>query len=391
MKSYPTPWQKKVLWSALTALAMAFIASLFLGAFLAVKNTLGYLQPILTPVAVAGILAYLLNPLVDKLVRRGVPRPRGVIYVFALVFVPMVLLGIWIVPKIYDQSMNFAKEVPALIEKGRAMSDKAVQQYQLRYSNNPWVKEGLQQVTDWTQKQLPELPMRLWRFIIGGAQGFLGAFGLLLGLVVIPVYLYFFLVNADPIAQHWSDYIPLRASAFKDELVSCLNEINDYLIAFFRGQILVTMIDGALLAVALLAINLNFALLIGLAVAFLQLIPFFGVIVCWIPAVIIAAIQFQDWQHPLWVTLIFFVVTHLDGLIIAPRIVGESVGLHPMTIIVSVLVWSLVFGGILGALLAVPLTATLKVLLRRYVWEKRFRTPQTMETPPTVRTPPLAP
>ena len=79
------------------------------------------------------------------------------------------------------------------------------------------------------------------------------------------------------------------------------------------------------------------------------------------------------WLFPLVVSGIFIVVQNLDGLFVTPRIVGESVGLHPLTVIVSVFVWSLLMGGLLGALLAVPMTATLKVLLRRYVWERRFR------------------
>ena len=373
MKNYPTVWQKKVLWSALTGLALTFIGALVIFLIVAAKRTLGVLQPILTPVAVAGILAYLLNPLVQKLVARNVSRPKAVVYVFTPVLATLILVGGLVLPNIYEQSVGFAKKVPGLMVEGRGKFDAVIKQYQVRYSDNPYVQEAVQQVTDWTQKQLPELPLRAWKFVTGGVEGFLGAFGVLLGMLLIPIYLYFFLVNADPISRRWSDYLPLRASPFKDEVVSCLNEINSYLIAFFRGQILVTLIDGGLLAVALLIMGLDFAILIGLGVAILQLVPYLGVIVCWVPAVLIAAVQFHDWQHPLWVTIIFFVVTHIDSLFIAPRIVGDSVGLHPMTIIVSVFVWSIIVGGVLGALLAVPLTATLKVLLRRYVWERRFR------------------
>jgi predicted PurR-regulated permease PerM len=87
--------------------------------------------------------------------------------------------------------------------------------------------------------------------------------------------------------------------------------------------------------------------------------------------VLIALVQFNDWIHPLWVSAIFFTVQQIDGIIVAPRIVGNSVGLHPMTVIFSVFLWTLVLGGPLGAILAVPLTATLKVLLQRYVWERQ--------------------
>jgi len=122
-------------------------------------------------------------------------------------------------------------------------------------------------------------------------------------------------------------------------------------------------------------------LLIGLMLCFLGLIPYLGIILCWLPAVVIASVQGDAgtwipgdpwWVFPLVVTGIFILVQQVDGLFVTPKIVGESVGLHPMTVIVSVFVWTLLMGGLLGAILAVPMTATLKVLLRRYVWEKRI-------------------
>jgi len=115
---------------------------------------------------------------------------------------------------------------------------------------------------------------------------------------------------------------------------------------------------------------LKFALLIGLLVAILQLIPYLGILLCWIPAALIALAQWGDWKHVLIVSIIFLIVSNLDGFFIAPYIVGESVGLHPVTIIVSVLGWSLLIGGLLGALMAVPLTATVKVFLKRYIWRR---------------------
>jgi len=377
--AYPTPWQRKVIWAALTSLAVTAIGALAVFLVLGTGRVLGFLQPILTPLAIAGIMAYLLNPVVNKLVAWGMKRSHALLCVFTIVSLALIGLGFWVIPQIYKQSLTFGKELPELIAKGKMALQKLQAHYEL-HGDNPYVH----QATEWLQAQIPLLPPKIWTFITSGLQGFLGAFGFLLGLIVVPVYLYFFLSNANSIAQHWGEYLPLRASPLKDEVVDCLNEINSYLIAFFRGQIVVTMIDGVLLALGLLAIRLPFALLFGLAVAVLQLIPYVGVILCWIPAVLIAFAQFQDWQHPLAVTAIFFVVTNLDGLLIAPRIVGDSVGLHPMTIIVSVFVWSMLVGGLLGALLAVPLTATLKVLLRRYVWQKQFGTPGTVTGSPEI-------
>ena len=145
--------------------------------------------------------------------------------------------------------------------------------------------------------------------------------------------------------------------------------------------------DGILIG-AMLTIfpGLNFAPVIGLLVVILTMVPYIGIIICWVPAVLIAAFQFGGWW-PLWVTIIFVVIQNLEGMFYAPRIVGNYVGLHPMTVIVSIFVWGLLIGGLLGPILAVPLTATLKVLLTRYVWGRRLReeTTESIEHVPIVR------
>jgi len=358
------------MWAALTAFSLFATGGLVVYALMLVGKVLAYLQPLLVPVAAAAIMAYLLDPVVEWLARRGIARTRAVLFVFAIALLGLAGIMVWVLPQLYHQSVELTGSLPTLVEKARVKWMAFAQTYKARYAESPIFQQAIQQTQDWAQKQLPGLPDRILSFVIGSVEGFLGAFGFLLGLIVVPIYLFFFLRDAAMISRRWSDYLPLRNSEFKNEVVSCLTEINRYLIAFFRGQILVTMIDGAILGLVLLGMRINFALLIGLLVAILQLIPYMGILICWIPAVLIAIGQYGDWQHPVMVSAAFLIVSNLDGFLIAPRIVGDAVGLHPVTVIVSVFLWTLLFGGLLGALLAVPLTATLKVLLRRYVWER---------------------
>ena len=214
---------------------------------------------------------------------------------------------------------------------------------------------------------------RLWGVLKQSIGGFLGVTGFLLSLILVPIYLFFLLNEKPRIERRWKEYLPLRASPLRDEVAEALSEINKYVTAYFRGQLLVCLVDGVLIGTALTLIGLNFAPLIGLLVVILTMIPYIGIIVCWVPAVLIAAFQWGDWLHPIGVTLIFIVIQNLEGIFYAPRIVGNYVGLHPMTVIVSIFVWGLIIGGVLGPLLAVPLTATIKVLLARYVWGRRLR------------------
>jgi len=443
---FPTPWQKKTIWAALTTLSVVGIGAIAVGLVWVMSTVLGFLQPILIPFAVAAVMAYLLEPAVARVASWGTSRQRAVFAVFALLFLLLAGVLLWIVPALSTQTANLARKVPRYTEQVKTLVVDFSHNIHVKYgikllpeitplpdgttpeattpaatepviappkapaptappatprtgvarifpeverpdtvvAADPATEYDLQQFItgDWVRTTLPAVIRNTWRFVSSSVGGFLGVFGFLLSMVIVPIYLYYFLIESTNIAKSWGDYLPLRASTFKDEVIAALEEINGYLIAFFRGQLVVSLINGTATGLLLVIVGLDFGLLIGLLLCLLGLIPYLGIILCWIPAVIIASVQGGAgtwvpgdpwWVFPLVVTAIFTIVQQIDGLWITPKIVGESVGLHPMTVICSVFVWSLLMGGLLGAILAVPMTATLKVLLRRYIWERRRR------------------
>jgi predicted PurR-regulated permease PerM len=444
-KKYPTPWQRKIMWAALTALFVTFIIVVVVSVIWLASDLVSFLQPILMPVAIAAILAYLLDPVVNHLDRRlRIGRTKATLLLFAVAFSAIAALLAWLVPVISMQSANVARELPAYTQRARDTMVDLIYKYDRTFgmpggtktksaaatSFVDWVlgspqrsptpvaspepapevapattdeikpapakitSAERQRIQEWVQRQLPNLQRqipslsdKIWRILQTSIGGFLGATGFLLSLIMVPIYLFFLLKERPDIARRWKEYLPLRDSALKDEVADCLLQINSYIIAYFRGQLLVCLVDGLLIGTALFIFGLNFAPLIGCLVVVLTMIPYIGIILCWIPAVLIAAAQWGDWTHPLIVTAIFIVVQNLEGIFYAPRIVGNSVGLHPMTVIVSIFVWGLLIGGLLGPILAVPLTATIKVLLARYVWGPRLREEvmETMEDVPVVR------
>jgi predicted PurR-regulated permease PerM len=442
---YPAEWQQKAIWAAISALAISFIIFVFIAVVWIMANVMGFLQPILIPVAIAAILAYLLDPLVTRMAAGGLGRTKSIILLFAIAGLALAAIGTWLVPAIGMQSNNLAKELPQytvkardqIVEwiyryeqtfgtgsKGRAKATSGIVNWLIGSTPTPTPKASPKPTTapdqaapvpspsatppleeiapapsklgeperyrlqDLVEKQLPNLERQLpnltekvWGIVKKSIGGFLGVTGFLLSLIMVPIYLFFLLKQRPAIERRWKDYLPLRQSRLKDEVAEVLLQINSYIIAYFRGQLLVCLVDGILIGATLSFLpppGLNFAVLIGCLVAILTMIPYIGIIVCWIPAVLIAVAQWGDFTHPLLVTLIFIVVQNLEGLFYAPRIVGNSVGLHPMTVIVSIFVWGLLIGGLLGPILAVPLTATIKVLLARYVWGERLRK-ETME------------
>ncbi len=469
---FPTPWQRKTMWTALAAVSVAATLTLAVGFIYVVSHVMAYLQPILVPFAIAGVLAYLLEPLVARLVKLGTTRHRAVTAVFAVTTLAFVGIMFWLVPMISGQTKKLAKKVPEITKQVRhGVSGVAL-----------WVRErtGIRIIPDelveiakptpaptpaphpapkptepvkaktppvpappaavektdpappagepatpppdtdpkpaaiapapapapgtsnpeevirnistgeWLNKALPKIFQKVWDFFTSSLGGFLGLFGFLLSLIIVPLYLFYLLAESPNIAASWTKYVPLRASAFKDEVVACLTEVNSYLIAFFRGQLVVSTVNGIATGTLLGIVGLDFGILIGLGLCFLGIIPYIGITLCWIPAVIIASVQGGSWLvpasaawwvFPVVVTGVFTVVQQVDGLLVTPKIVGERVGLHPVTVIFSVFLWSLLLGGLLGAILAVPLTATSKVILRRYVWDRSIAAPPAENVP----------
>jgi len=418
-------------------MAVVTIGSIGVGLIWLAMAVLGYLQPILIPFAVAGVLSYLMEPVVSKLAEWRIPRKASVLSVFAVVFALLLWGSLWLIPVISRQTVNlynkadqytqttrnyiktFAKSVrqrygvdvlPALSDsneeeglEGASNKESPAQKPLLPGDQSvktvPKTISSLDELLDvnqilrgdWIKTALMTLANNSLHMVRSSVGGFVSVFGFLISLIIIPVYLFYFLIDARHISESWQDYLPLKNSRFKTELVSTLTEINGYIIAFFRGQLLVSVINGVSTAVGLMVIGLDFGLLIGLVLCLLGLIPYLGILICWIPAVIIASVQGgvgsfvpqnPAWLFPAVVTGIFVLVQKIDSFYITPMVVEKRVGLHPMTVIVSLFMWSLLLGGILGTILAVPLTATLKVLLRRYAWERRIlrSTPEPAES-----------
>ena len=394
---HPTPFQTKSLWAAITSLSFLAVGAAILLIGSLVVGAISFLQPVLTPIAVAAILAFLLEPVVRFSMRLGLSRLISIILVYLAFTAFFVGLLVYIIPPAYRQGTMLVKNFPVYMQKTQVLTTHTFENLhrlssldflQSDSTEQPTneqlsalVSQSIKDAGNWVQQKIPDLAVESGRFLQRSLGGFLGVFGLLLSMILVPIFLFFFLKDSASIAENWSRYLPLRASPLKNEIVSLVGEINSYLISFFRGQLIVSLIDGFLISVALLVLGLDFAILIGLMVGVLGLIPYLGMMICYIPAVIIAAAQFGDWTHPLIVTAIFILANNIDGIFIAPKIVGESVGLHPLTVIVSVLAWSLILGGLLGALLAVPLTATIKVLLKRYFWDRPASLPPQIDVP----------
>ena len=406
----PTEKQARVIWLAVTGLALAVLVALVVGLVWGLGQVMDILSPVLWPLAIAGVLAYLLDPVVGFLEKKGLSRRNAILGVFMLALLIVALIGSMVVPQIMVETRQLADKIPVYKERLR---DKAE-----RWISNPlvWLKRPvphqpvsaaetvpsvgvqpaganastaatvqadapavaespppslapatLKSTTDWIAMVLPTAGGWLARvFSI-----MVSVFGIIAGLVLIPVYAFYLLLEKRGIESGWADCLPVADSKFKDELVFVLGSINGYLIAFFRGQVLVAICDAVLYTIGFLAIGLPYAVLIGATAVLLTMIPYLGAVTLCAAALVVAVVQYGDWLHPLLVLAVFGVVQTLEGLVISPRIMGDRVELHPLAIIIAVVAGTTLLGGLLGGILAIPLAAVLRVVLARYVWKKR--------------------
>lgn len=392
-KQYPTPFQRATCWAALSGLALTTLIVLIGVALFGLGHLFVTLEPVLLPVVIAGILAYLLFPATrwvqEKLVKR---RIWAVLIVLMTTAIGITGLGFAIIPPLVQQSGELVSkrhqilsssikaghdllETNAFIQQGVDMLyQKTINDAHSagiptddtqELSSKPTYADKVTAILDFNSSYLTEKGIE---WLTAGTRAISGVAAFFIGIIMVPVFLFYFLLESERIASNWHDILPLRDSHFRDEVVATLQQINNYIISFVRGQMLVSLIDGILLGIALKWMGLPYAITIAAAASLLGIIPYIGMISTSIPALLIAWFTWHDLSHVVAVASIFICVSQFDGWVIQPRVIGNRVGMHDLTIMFSVLFWSLVLGGVVGALLAVPLTAAIKVLFIRYVW-----------------------
>ena len=419
--AFPTPSEKqaKVLWFSVTALAIAVCVALIGLLLSGVGWMLDRLSPVLLPMAVAGIIAYLLNPVVNFFEHRvsertllfesqnrtKVKRLKAIIYVFTLAVGLVSLLLVSVVPKVGKELALVVENSGELREKFSNVIDTIDQWGEKLMSVFSKDDNGDQNATDVNASNAVESPVdtnatqagpgppdvvdkvsdkvsaQLMVWAEAAASKAVGWFGILVGMMLVPVYVFYFLLEARSIEGRWTDYLPLMESKFKEEVVYVLNEFNNCLIVFFRCQVLVAICVGTLLALGFWIIGLPHGILLGLLAGLVGIIPYFGVIISTIPVLALSMAYPErilgagdnTALAPVIALAVCAGVLLLEKTVIQPKIVGDRVGMHPVAVIISVLLGTALVGGIIGGLLAIPIVMAGRTLLFRYVWKGRKR------------------
>lgn len=325
--------------------------AVILAAFLLV---LWLLHEVLLPFVVGMALAYLLDPVVTRLQRVGIGRLPAALMIVGLFVVAFLVLIILIVPILGTQLAAFIEKLPGYI--GRLQSLAAD-------PSHPWVRQivgegfGQGDIGDLVKQGAGYITTFL-RSLWSGGQALISIFSLL---IVTPVVAFYLLTDWNRMVATVDSWVPLPHRATVQQLA---HEIDRAIAGFVRGQIAVCLILGSYYAVGLSLTGLNFGLLIGLVSGLITFIPYVGSMTGLVLAVGVAIAQFwPEWTMVLVVAGIFFVGQFIEGYVLAPKLVGENVGLHPVWVMFALFAFGYLFGFV-GLLLAIPLAAAVGVLAR---------------------------
>lgn len=338
-------------------------------ALLAAMGWLIYLlAPVITPFAISAVLAYLGDPFVDRLEKFSVWRLKvnrtvavSIVFVFMLSLLTIILLIV--VPLLVDQVRLLVNLFPEWIEwfSGTAL---------------PWLAARLgMEPADFDSAHFTQTLRDYWREISTAAfrvvdyisRGGMAVAALLTNLILIPVVTFYMLRDWDALIRGIHDLLPRNMEA---EVGQTIKDVDEVLSAFFRGQLMVMIALGVIYTIGLSLIGIDLAILIGMGAGLLSIVPYLGSIVGVLVAAGAAIFQFQDVFHLLLVLLVFGVGQTAEGMYLTPRLVGDRIGLHPVTVIFAVLAGGQLFG-FLGILLALPVAAALNVLVRHLLGKYR--------------------
>lgn len=313
------------------------------------------LSSVLTPFFIAALLAYLGDPLVDRLEKTRLSRTGAVSVVFGVFLLSALILLLIFIPMLSGQLASLFKKMPSYLD-------------QLQSSMNPLLQSiGLS--TDMIDLNTLKTALKdYWSEagkFAGDIVGYMTHSGLVIlqwltNLVLVPVLTFYLLRDWDELVARFHELLPRKQA---DNITQITMECDDMLAGFLRGQLMVMLALTIIYSVGLTFIGLDLALLLGVIAGVVSFVPYLGLFVGITLAGLAAYLQFQEWLPVLMVVLVFSFAQAIEGMFLTPRFVGERIGLHPVAVIFAVMAGGTLFGFV-GVLLALPVAAVVMVLLR---------------------------
>lgn len=316
------------------------------------------LGDVILPFVLGGAIAYVLDPVADRLEKLGLSRVLAVAVITVIGLILFLLMVLLIIPTLVQQSIALAEATPALIDSLQAT---LTERFPQLLDSDSTIRTQLDALGAKIQSQGGAV-------INGLLTSALGLINIIILLVVVPVVAFYLLLDWDNMTAKIDDMLPRDHAPIVRQLAS---EVDKTLASFIRGQGTVCLALGSYYAITLMFAGLNFGLVVGAVAGLISFIPYIGALVGGILAIGLALFQFWgDWVSIGIIAGIFAIGQFLEGNILTPKLVGQSVGLHPVWLIFALSVFGSLFGFV-GMLVAVPMAAMLGVFARYGITQYR--------------------
>ena len=351
----------------------------WLGAALLLSLFVYLFSSALLPFVAGFTLAYLLDPIADRLQKLGLSRLVASLLILVLVLVLTIVLGIVILPRLFTQLGDFITRLPHFLGSAREIIQARIEPLMARFDHQVQPAQ-LQDTIGPLIGKLSSLAGDMFSSLISGGQTIVDAVSLL---VVAPVVAFYMLVDWDRMIAAIDTFVPPQ---HRETVRMLARQIDRAIGSFIRGQAMVCLFLGTWYAVGLTLAGLNYGVLIGVIAGVLTVIPYVGSLTGLFLAAGVAISQFwPDYFHIIFVLCVFFSGQFLEGNILSPKLVGDAVGLHPVWLMFALLAASSVFGFV-GLLIAVPIAATIGVL-SRFALSRYMQSPLYLGTQPKLPAP----
>ena len=299
------------------------------------------------------IIAFIINPAVNKLEEKKLTRGQGTLLVYLSILLIFIVLGFIVVPKIHSEGKKFIVNLP---DNFKFLMTKIEDIFNNFKTDNTSINSSIADFENTIQKAIGSFQKGLVSWLTSIFSSIQGGFSKIVGAVLVPIITFYFVVDKDKILKRVNDRIPDK---YRDDFLYLYNNINIAMHDIVRGRFIMAIFVGIATMIMLFILRIEFAVVIGEITMIADIIPYFGPFLGFLPALLFALMQSPI--KAIWVSVFFVLIQWIENNIVGPKVLGSSTGLHPLVILLSIIVGGGMFG-VWGMILAVPIVAIILII-----------------------------
>lgn len=327
----------------------ALVALYFLYVFIK-KNP--FVKDIIVTIIISIVLAYALNPIINKLEEKGIRRLTGVLILYISIVAIFFILSFLIIPKTSQELKRLFTNLPTYFDQLSDLGDNLYDKYYSTIGILPPIFENIESI-------VKENIANIETVLVEGVKNFVlvivGMTSKIINIVLTPILTLHFLVDKDFFVKKLKKAMPRK---YKDDIIELSQTLDTSLSSFIKGRLLMSVYVGVFTTIMLLIFGIDFAIVIGFITGLFDIIPYIGPFIGYIPALFFGILESPI--KAVWVSILFVVIQWGENNILAPKIIGENMGIHPLVILLSIIIGGGIFG-VFGMIIAIPLVSIVKI------------------------------